>query len=60
VSLMPDITRAIGVPRTLVVPFGLGCPFGAPGDRDEQTRVLRALLALCVRQDVPMMERLES
>jgi hypothetical protein len=53
---MPDITRAMGVPRALTVPFGLGCPFGTPGDRDTQTRVLRALLALCARDDVPVMQ----
>jgi hypothetical protein len=51
---MPDITRAVGVPRALVVPFGLGCPFGSPGDSDTHTRVLRALLALCERTDVPV------
>ena len=54
VSIMPEITRAIGVPRTLVVPFGLGCPYGSPGDAEAQTRVLRALLALCERTDVPV------
>jgi hypothetical protein len=56
VSIMPDITRAVGVPRALVVPFGLGCPFGSPGDSDTQTRVLRTLLALCGRTDVPVLE----
>jgi hypothetical protein len=55
---MPEITRAVGVPRTLIVPFGLGCPFGSPRDRDVQTRVLRALLALCERTDIPVFESL--
>jgi hypothetical protein len=55
-SIMPEITRAVGVPRTLVVPFGLGCPFGAPRDPELQTRVLRALLRLCGREDVPVTE----
>jgi hypothetical protein len=54
--MMPEITRAVGVPRALAVPFGLGCPFGAPDDRDLQVRVLRALLALCGRGDVPVLE----
>lgn len=53
---MPTITRAVGVPRSLVVPFGLGCPFGAPDDPDLQRRVLRSLLALCARTDVPVEE----
>jgi hypothetical protein len=56
ISIMPEITRAVGVPRALVVPFGLGCPFGSPGAPELQTRALRALLALCKREDVPVME----
>ena len=56
VTLMPDITMAIGAPRALVVSFGLGRPFGAPGDRRQQSSVLRALLALCTRADVPVVE----
>jgi hypothetical protein len=43
---MPEITKAVGQLRTLVVPFGLGRPFGAPGERAAQTEVLRALLRL--------------
>ena len=54
--MMRQITEAVGVPRTLVVPFGLGCPFGAPGDRDTRLRVIRALLDLCRRTDVPVLE----
>ena len=54
ISLMPEITRAVGQPRTLIVPFGLGRPFGAPGDSEGQRSVLRALLALCTRTDVPV------
>ena len=52
--MMPEITRAVGVPRVLVVPFGLGCPFGAAGEPDIQTRVLRQLLSLCEREDFPV------
>lgn len=51
---MPDITRAVGAPRALAVPFGLGRPFGAPHDRDLQTRILRALLRLLVDADAPV------
>jgi hypothetical protein len=58
VSVMPEITRAVGVPRTLVVPFGLGRPFGAPNDRDAQLCVIRAMLALASRADVPVVESL--
>ena len=56
VSVMPGITTAIGVSRALIVPFGLGRPFGAPADRVLQSSVLRALLNLCARTDVPVME----
>lgn len=56
VTMMPAITTAIGVPRALVVPFGLGRPFGAPGGRVQQSSVLRALLDLCTRTDVPVIE----
>lgn len=55
---MPEITRAVGVPRTLLVPFGLGCPFGPPGDHEVRLRVLRALLALCGQSEVPVLESL--
>jgi hypothetical protein len=41
-------------PRFLWVPFELGRPFGAPGDPAFQTKVLRALLALLVREDGPV------
>ena len=53
---MPDITRAVGVPRALIVPFGLGCPYGSAGDHEGQTRVLRTLLSLCRRTDLPVLE----
>jgi hypothetical protein len=60
VTIMPEITRAVGAPRALVVPFGLGRPFGAPGDSAQQSAVLRALLELCARTDVPIMESLTA
>jgi hypothetical protein len=41
-------------PRFLWVPFEFGRPFGAPGDAAFQTKVLRALLALLVREDGPV------
>ncbi len=56
ISVMPEITKAVGVPRALIVPFGLGCPFGAPGDREMQLRVLRALLAMCAAKDAPAIQ----
>ena len=58
VTVMRDITAAVGVPRALVVPFGLGRPFGAPDDRELQSSVLHALLDLCPRTNVPVLETL--
>lgn len=46
VSMMPEITRVVGLPRVLNVPFGLGAPFEAPNDPEAQENVLRALLRL--------------
>jgi hypothetical protein len=54
--MMPEITTAIGVPRALVMSSGLGRPFGAPADPAQQSSVLRALLDLCTRTDVPVVE----
>jgi hypothetical protein len=60
VTMMPEITRAVGVARSLEVPFGLGRPFAAPGDPAAQARVMTALLALCTRPDVPVFETLSA
>jgi hypothetical protein len=54
ITLMPEITRAIGVSRALIVPFDLGRPFGAPGDPVVQHEILRALFDLCEREEAPI------
>ncbi len=54
ITMLPEITRRIGVPRALEVPFGLGFPLGLPNDPSGQLQVLRALLALTERGDVPV------
>ena len=41
-------------PRALWVPFDLGRPFGAPNEPAFQSEVLRAALALLVREDGPV------
>ncbi|MBI2567637.1 MAG: hypothetical protein HYV63_11445 [Candidatus Schekmanbacteria bacterium] len=60
ISLMPEITARVRPPRALAVPFPLGFPLGRPHDAAEQKRVLRNLLALCERRDVPVLERLDA
>ena len=58
ITMLPDITRTVRPPRALAVPWKLGYPLGAAGDPDTQTRVVRRLLALCARSDVPLIEEL--
>jgi hypothetical protein len=45
-SVMPEITKRLTSPRTLLVPFGLGAPVGPPLDSVTQARVVTAALAL--------------
>ena len=56
ITMMPEITRKVGVPRSLEVPFRLGFPLGPAGDRATQLAVLRAALELVGRTDVPVVE----
>ncbi len=58
ITMLPEITRAVRAPRALAVPWKLGYPLGAPADADLQTRVLRRLIALSTRTDVPLIEEL--
>jgi hypothetical protein len=53
--LLPDITRAIRAPRALAVPYPLGYPLGEPGNIEMQRSILRELLRLCLRDDVPIL-----
>ena len=47
ITMMPIWAEKIGVPRTLAVEFPFGHPLGAPGDVEQQLRVLmQALEAL--------------
>jgi len=55
ITMLPEITRKLGVPRALAVPY----PLGAPGDVTLQSTVLRTLLALCARTDVPVIDELD-
>jgi hypothetical protein len=56
ITTLPKITRKIRPPRTLSVPYRLGFPLGRPNDAELQRRILRALLGLCSRRDVPVLE----
>ena len=57
ITMLPEITAKIGVPRTLAVPFPLGYPLGVPNDSGVQGAVLRALLGPLESDDVPVVVR---
>lgn len=43
-SMIPDLTRSVGVPRLAGISYPMGRPFGRPHDADGQRAVLRAML----------------
>lgn len=45
-SFIPDLTRAVGVPRLAGIAHPPGRPLGRPGDAEGQRAVLRAALVL--------------
>ena len=45
-SMIPDLTRAVGVPRLAGISYPMGRPLGRPHDPDGQRAVLRAMLDL--------------
>jgi hypothetical protein len=45
-SMIPDLTRAVGVPRLAGISYPFGRPLGRPHDADGQRAVLRAMLDL--------------
>jgi hypothetical protein len=59
ISLLPEVTRAVRPPRALSLPYPLGYPLGAPRDPELQRLILRGLLALTARDDVPTVTELE-
>ena len=45
-SMIPDLTRAVGVPRLAGIGYPMGRPLGRPHDADGQREVLRSMLDL--------------
>lgn len=45
-SMIPDLTRAVGAPRLAGISYPMGQPLGRPHDADGQRAVLRALVDL--------------
>jgi hypothetical protein len=54
--MLPEITATIRPPRALAVPYPLGFPLGEARNPELQTAILRQLLALVERDDVPVLE----
>jgi hypothetical protein len=52
-SMIPDLTRAVGVPRVAGVSYPMGQPLGRPHDTEGQRAVLRATLELLARASGP-------
>jgi len=56
ITMLAKITEKIRPPRALAVPYPLGFPLGEANNRELQTAILRQLLALLERDDVPVLE----
>lgn len=54
--MLAKITEKIRPPRALAVPYPLGFPLGEANNPELQTEILRQLLALLERNDVPVLE----
>ena len=56
IALLRGVVEKVRPPRALFVPFPHGYPLGGPHDRERQTKVILAALALLDRRDVPVIE----
>jgi hypothetical protein len=45
-SMIPDLTRAVGVPRLAGIGYPMGRPLGRPHDADGQRAVLRSIVEI--------------
>ncbi len=57
-TVMPDITRTLAPPRALAVSAPLGAPVGPPHEAAAHEAVLRRMLELATRTDVPLLDDL--
>jgi hypothetical protein len=54
-----EVSRKVGVPRALDVPWPLGFTLGEPNNPELQRAVLEQALALTDRDDIPVLEAFE-
>jgi hypothetical protein len=52
-SMIPDLTRAVGVPRLAGISYPMGRPLGRPRDADGQRGILRAMLEILATAQGP-------
>jgi hypothetical protein len=52
-SMIPDFTRAVGVPRLAGIAYPMSRPMGRPGDAHVQRQVLQSLLDVLVSAKAP-------
>jgi len=52
-SMIPEFTRAVGVPRLAGIAYPMSRPMGRPGDARGQRDVLRGLLDVLVSAGAP-------
>lgn len=52
-SMIPDLTRAVGVPRLAGISHPMGRPLGRPHDAEGQRAVLRSMLELLATAHAP-------
>ena len=52
-SMIPELTRAVGVPRLAGIGYPMGRPLGRPHDAEGQRAVLRAVLELLAAAQGP-------
>ena len=52
-SMIPDLTRAVGVPRLAGISYPMGRPLGRPHDAQGQRAVLRATLEVLASASGP-------
>ncbi len=59
-TCVAEVSRMVGVPRALDIPWPLGFTMGEPGNAELQRAVLEQALALTDRDDIPLLELFES
>ena len=52
--MLPEVSRKVGVPRVLEVPWPLGFPLGAANDPELQCHVIMRALELTGTNEVPV------